>query len=53
MGDVDLDGDDTLKWIKEAKKREKKLAKKREEELENMDKHYQADDYTESACLNS
>ena len=48
MGDADVDTDDTLKWIKKAKKREKELAKKRMEELESMDKHFQGDEYTES-----
>ena len=50
MGDVDADTDDTLKWIKKAKKREKELAKKRMEELENLDKHLQGEEYTESMC---
>lgn len=39
--------DDTLKWVKKAKKKEKELAKKRAQELENMDKLHQ-DEYTES-----
>ena len=43
-----MDTDDTLKWIKKAKKREKELAKRRMEELENMDKQFQGDEYTES-----
>ena len=39
LGEADSAADeDTLKWIKKAKKREKELAKKRQEELENMDK---------------
>ncbi|EMD31320.1 hypothetical protein CERSUDRAFT_119882 [Gelatoporia subvermispora B] len=46
LGDADGAVDDTLKWIKRAKKREKELAKKRQEELENMDKVYQ-EEYTE------
>ncbi|KAG6820951.1 hypothetical protein H0H93_009187 [Arthromyces matolae] len=46
LGDVDADVDDTLKWIKRSKKKEKELAKKRQEELENMDKEFQAE-YTE------
>lgn len=46
LGDADGD-DDTLKWIKKAKKREKELAKKRQQELENMDKVFQGDEYTE------
>ncbi|KAJ7066972.1 SART-1 family-domain-containing protein [Mycena amicta] len=41
------DGDeDTLKWVKKSKKREKELAKKRQEELANMDQMFQAE-YTE------
>ena len=48
LGDTEADVDDTLKWIKRAKKREKELAKKRQEELENMDKVFQ-EEYTESA----
>ncbi|EGN99241.1 hypothetical protein SERLA73DRAFT_108641 [Serpula lacrymans var. lacrymans S7.3] len=43
LGDPDGDTEDTLKWIKKAKKRERELAKKRQEELENMDKAFQAD----------
>jgi U4/U6.U5 tri-snRNP-associated protein 1 len=43
--------DNTLKWIKKNKKKEKELAKKRQLELENMDKVFQGDDYTESTCL--
>ena len=31
LGDVDGDTDDTLKWLKRAKKREKELAKKQSE----------------------
>ncbi|KAI0661732.1 SART-1 protein [Cubamyces menziesii] len=46
LGDVDDDVDDTLKWIKKSKKREKELAKKRQEELESMDKMFQGDEYT-------
>ncbi|KAF8273229.1 SART-1 protein [Lactarius quietus] len=46
LGDVDADTDDTLKWIKKSKKREKELAKKRQAELENMDKVFQ-EEYTE------
>ena len=48
LGDADADTDDTLKWIKKSKKREKLLAQKRMEELENMDKLFQGDEYTES-----
>jgi U4/U6.U5 tri-snRNP-associated protein 1 len=53
LGDADADTDDTLKWIKRNKKREKELAKKRQAELESMDKVFQ-DEYTESkfhSCL--
>lgn len=45
LGDADGD-DDTLKWIKRSKKKEKELAKKRQEELEDMDKQFQ-EEYTE------
>ena len=48
LGDADADTDDTLKWIKRAKKREKELAKKRQAELESMDQVFQGADYTES-----
>lgn len=48
MGDADADADDTLKWLKKSKRREKELAKKRMQELENMDKQFQGDEYTES-----
>jgi U4/U6.U5 tri-snRNP-associated protein 1 len=52
LGDPDGDAEDTLKWIKRSKKREKELAKKRQEELENMDKMFQGEDYTEStSCV--
>jgi hypothetical protein len=47
LGDADGDTDDALKWIKKAKKREKELAKKRREEMDNMDKAVQ-DEYSES-----
>ena len=47
LGDADGDTDDTLKWIKRSKKKEKELAKKRQEELESMDKAFQ-EEYTES-----
>jgi hypothetical protein len=47
LGDAEADVDDTLKWLKRAKKREKELAKKRQQELENMDKMYQ-EEYSES-----
>ncbi|KAK7691056.1 hypothetical protein QCA50_006159 [Cerrena zonata] len=46
LGDADGDADDTLKWIKRSKKKEKELAKKRQEELESMDKAFQ-EEYTE------
>jgi U4/U6.U5 tri-snRNP-associated protein 1 len=38
LGDVDADTDNSLKWIKKSKKRERELAKKQQAELENMDK---------------
>ncbi|KAH7884745.1 SART-1 family-domain-containing protein [Phlebopus sp. FC_14] len=47
LGDPDGDTEDTLKWIKKARKREKELAKKRQQELESMDKVFQGDEYTE------
>ena len=50
LGDPDGDSEDTLKWIKRAKKRDRELARKRQLELENMDKVFQ-DEYTESAYL--
>lgn len=46
LGDADVDVDDTLKWLKRSKRKERELAKKRLEQLEDMDKVYQ--DYTES-----
>jgi U4/U6.U5 tri-snRNP-associated protein 1 len=46
LGDADGDVDDTLKWIKRNKKKEKELAKKRQEEFENRDKEV-LQDYTE------
>ena len=46
LGDAEGDVDDTLKWIKRSKKREKELAKKRQEELESMDKMLQ-EEYSE------
>ncbi|KAJ7494750.1 SART-1 family-domain-containing protein [Mycena galericulata] len=46
LGDADGD-EDTLKWIKKSKKREKELAKKRIAELESMDKVFEGDEYTE------
>lgn len=50
LGDPDGDTEDTLKWIKKAKKRDKELAQKRQQELENLDRAFQGDEYTESAC---
>ncbi|KAH8099921.1 SART-1 protein [Cristinia sonorae] len=47
LGDADDGTDDTLKWIKRSKKKEKELAKKRQEELEDMDKLFQGEEYTE------
>ncbi|KAG2347778.1 SART-1-domain-containing protein [Suillus weaverae] len=47
LGDPDGDTEDTLKWIRKAKKRDKELAKKRQLELENLDRAFQGDDYTE------
>ena len=49
LGDAGGDSEDTLKWIKRAKKRDRELARKRQLELENMDKVFQGDEYTESA----
>ncbi|KII90021.1 hypothetical protein PLICRDRAFT_107617 [Plicaturopsis crispa FD-325 SS-3] len=46
LGDADGDAEDTLKWIKKAKKREKELARKRQEEQESMDKAIE-EEYTE------
>ncbi|KAF8588251.1 SART-1 protein [Ramaria rubella] len=46
LGESD-DVDDTIKWIKRNKKKAKELARKRQEELENLDKAYQGEDYTE------
>jgi U4/U6.U5 tri-snRNP-associated protein 1 len=47
LGDADADTDDTLKWLKRSKRREKELAKKRQAELESMDKVFQ-EEYTDS-----
>ncbi|KAJ7285000.1 SART-1 family-domain-containing protein [Mycena rebaudengoi] len=47
LGDADDDTDNTLKWIKKSKKREKELARKRLEDQESMDKVFQGDEYTE------
>ena len=38
LGDADVDTDDVLSWFKRSKKKEKELAKKRLQELENMDR---------------
>ncbi|KAG7089595.1 hypothetical protein E1B28_011262 [Marasmius oreades] len=46
LGDADGDADDTLKWIKRSKKKDKELARKRLEELDNFDKAIQ-EEYTE------
>lgn len=48
LGEADGDVDDTRKWIKRSKKKEKELVKKRQQELENMDKMLE-EEYTESA----
>ena len=48
MGDAEGD-DDTLKWIKRSKKKEKELAEKLQEQLA-LDKEVPQEDYTESAC---
>jgi U4/U6.U5 tri-snRNP-associated protein 1 len=37
-----------MRWIRRNKKKAKELARKRQEELENLDKAYQGEDYTES-----
>ncbi|KAJ3714263.1 SART-1 family-domain-containing protein [Lentinula raphanica] len=46
LGEAGGDIDDTLKWIKKNKKKEKELAKKRLQEFDNMDMVIQ-EDYTE------
>lgn len=46
LGEAD-ENDDTLTWLKRSKKREKELSLKRQKELEEMDKQFQAE-YTES-----
>ncbi|KZT07823.1 uncharacterized protein LAESUDRAFT_770896 [Laetiporus sulphureus 93-53] len=43
LGNADGDVDDTLKGIKKSKKRDKELARKRQEELEDMGKAFQED----------
>lgn len=50
LGDADAETDDTLKWIKRNRKKQKELAKKRQEELESMDKMFQ-EEYTERTLL--
>ncbi|KAF8339589.1 SART-1 family-domain-containing protein [Cantharellus anzutake] len=45
LGEAD-DDDDTLKWVKKSKKREKDLAAKRLQEMDALDKMYQ-EEYTE------
>ncbi|KAF8135074.1 SART-1 family-domain-containing protein [Boletus edulis] len=47
LGDPDGDSEDTLKWVKRAKKREKELARKGQLARENMDNVFQGDEYTE------
>ena len=47
LGDPDGDVEDTRKWLKRSKKKEQELAKKRQEELESMDKMFQGQKYTE------
>jgi U4/U6.U5 tri-snRNP-associated protein 1 len=49
LGDIDGETDDTLKWVKKSKKKEKELAKKRQEEIESMDKVFRGDEYTEGS----
>jgi U4/U6.U5 tri-snRNP-associated protein 1 len=46
LGD-DEESEDTLQWVRKAKKRERELAKKRQEEFESRDNVVQ-DEYTES-----
>lgn len=53
LGDPEGDSEDTLKWVRKAKKRERELARKRQSELENMDKSFQGDEYTESMASHS
>jgi hypothetical protein len=50
LGDAEGEVDDMLKWIKRSKKKEKELARKRQLELEALDKMVQ-DEYTESASF--
>ncbi len=49
LGDADEDVDDTLKWVKKSKKKEKELARKRQEDFANRDKETQ--DYTERESI--
>jgi U4/U6.U5 tri-snRNP-associated protein 1 len=48
LGDADAEVDDTLAWLKRSKKKEKAMAKKRQQEIENMDKQF-LEEYNESA----
>jgi U4/U6.U5 tri-snRNP-associated protein 1 len=50
LGDAEEDVDDTLKWIKRNKKKEKELAKKRQLELESRDKEL-LEEYTERKLI--
>ena len=50
LGDADEDVDDTLKWVKKSKKKEKELARKRQEDFANRDKETQ-EDYTERESI--
>jgi U4/U6.U5 tri-snRNP-associated protein 1 len=47
LGDPDDKDDETLKWVKRSRKKEKELAKKRLEELSKMDETF-VTDYSES-----
>jgi U4/U6.U5 tri-snRNP-associated protein 1 len=46
LGDPDGDEEDTLKWIKKSKKKQKLLAQKKQEELAKMDQEFLGE-YTE------
>jgi len=50
LGDAEEDVDDTLKWIKRNKKKERELAKKRQHDLENRDKEALGE-YTERLSI--
>jgi U4/U6.U5 tri-snRNP-associated protein 1 len=50
LGDADTNVDDTLAWLKRSKKKEKELAKRRQQELENMDQQFQ-EEYDERMCF--